>query len=82
MQVNVRLSAGLAQITQTARLQVTLPEDATVADVAGQLVDQYPGLQVRLGHAVAMLGGTHVPRTASLVPGQEVAFLLPVAGGS
>ena len=82
MQVNVRLSAGLAQITGVARLQLSVAEEATVADLISQLVEQYPGLQLRLGHAVAMLGGTHVARTARLAPDQEVAFLLPVAGGN
>lgn len=81
MHVNVRLSAGLAQITGVSRLQLTVPESTTVADLSGLLVEQYPGLQLRLGHAVAMLGGSHVPPGALLVPDQEVAFLLPVAGG-
>ena len=45
------------------------------------LLAQYPALNPRLHHAVPMLAGQHATLQAPLEPDQEVAFLLPVAGG-
>ena len=48
MQVSVRLSAALAQITGLPRVQVTVSEPATVANVIHALLEQYPALAPRL----------------------------------
>ena len=82
MQVSVRLSAALAQITGLPRVQVTVSEPATVANVIHALLEQYPALAPRLKHAVPIVGGNHASPDDPLVAGQEVAFLMPVAGGS
>lgn len=81
MNVTVRLSVGLAQSMGNPRLTVTLPEGATVADLLGQLQTDHPDLQSKLNSVVPMIAGRHVPNTESLSTGQEVALLLPVAGG-
>ena len=82
MQVSVRLSAALAQITGLPRVQVTVSDPATVADVIQSLLEQYPALAPRLKHAVPIVGGNHATSHDALSPGQEVAFLMPVAGGT
>ena len=81
MQVSIRLSAALAQITGAPRVQVDVAEDATVAAATAALLVQYPTLAPRLKHAVPILAGAHVTANDHLVPGQELAFLMPVAGG-
>jgi len=82
MHVRVRLGGGLAQLAGNARIGITLQEGATVADLLENLRLQYPELEQKLPTAIAMVSGRHAGHDAALVSGQEVALLLPVAGGS
>ena len=81
MNVNVRLSAGFVEITGTTRLAVDVTEGATVADLLGQLRASYPAMEAKLQAAVPTISGRHVSPAEPLNAGQEVALLLPVAGG-
>lgn len=81
MNVSVRLSGDLAQQVGMARLQVTLAEKTTVADLVAHLRQQYPAAAARIDIAVPIIAGQHVSPTTKLAAGQEVALLLPVAGG-
>ncbi len=81
MTVYIRLGAGLAQTVGLARLSVTLSEGATAADLREQLRAQHPGAAPQLAMAVPVIAGQHVDWTAPLSSDQEVAFLLPIAGG-
>jgi molybdopterin converting factor small subunit len=81
MKINVRLSGDLVQQVGNARLQVTLAENATAADLVAFLQEQYPAAASRLELVVPFVGGQHVSPEAPLVAGQEVALLLPIAGG-
>jgi molybdopterin converting factor small subunit len=81
MQISVRLSSGLSQYTGSSRLQVNLPEGGTVADLLDRLRDQYPGLRQHLDPSVAVISGRHVSPAERLLPGEEVAFLIPISGG-
>lgn len=82
MHVSVRLSAALAQVTGVPRLQIEVDDDATVADLIQALELRYPTLAPRLKHAVPIVGGNHATTHEPLAGGQEVAFLMPVAGGT
>ena len=82
MEISVRLSAALAQITGVPRLQVEVEPGATVADLIQALEHRYPALAPRLKHAVPIVGGSHASPGDVLNAGQEVAFLMPVAGGA
>lgn len=82
MELSVRLNAALAHAAGVSRLQLTAPEDATVADLIQQLSTQHPGLASNLRIAIPVVAGTQVPVTQVLQPGQEVAFLMPSAGGA
>lgn len=82
MNVSVRLGTGLAQFAGNARLRLTLSEGATVTDLLDALRSQHPALEERLDTAVPIVSGRHVSRSEPLAAGQEVALLLPVAGGS
>jgi molybdopterin converting factor small subunit len=81
MQVNVRLSGELATLVGRPRLAVVLASGATVGDLVNLLREQYPQATLRLENAVPIVAGQHVSRTEALESGQEVAFLLPIAGG-
>jgi molybdopterin converting factor small subunit len=82
MNVRVRLGAGLAQLAGNPRLVIGLEEDVTVADLLDQLRSEYPALAQKLDTAVPMISGRHAAHTETLTAGQEVALLLPVAGGA
>lgn len=79
--VRVRLGAGLAPAAGNPRLAVTLVAPATVADLVAHLHEQFPTLTPKLNVAIPMVAGRHASPSQPLAEGQEVALLLPVAGG-
>ncbi len=81
MYINVRLNGALAQEIGTTRLRVQVSDAATVAGLLEQLEQQYPQSVQKLRHVIPVVAGQHLTQTASLTNGQEVALLLPVAGG-
>ena len=80
--VNVRFSAALAQSAGTPRLQMALPEGATVGDLLDQLATAQPHLAARIPHLVVAVGGSHAGRDEPLRDGQEVVLVMPAAGGT
>jgi len=81
MQVTVRLSGELAAQAGYPRITVTLTDSATVAELSTLLTQEYPRLSSLLDTAVPIIAGKHVTQSEPLANGQEVAFLLPIAGG-
>jgi molybdopterin synthase catalytic subunit len=75
--VRVRLFASLRERAGAASLDLDLAEGAVVGDVWGALGlgDEPPGLLFALNRAYA-------DRSVSLAPGDEVAVIPPVSGGS
>ena len=80
--VHVRLGAGLATEAGTRRLSVALPNGATVETLLDRLAELEPGIAAGLGAALPVVRGTHAGREQALSDGDEVALLIPVAGGS
>lgn len=81
MQVQVRLGAGLARVAGTPRMIVELADGATVADLLDCLESSYPTLAAGLPAALPLVAGEHAARAQELAHGDEVALLLPAAGG-
>ncbi len=81
MEVSVRLSSGLASMAGNARVSVTVEPGATVASLLGRLCVEYPQLSQKLNGTVAVIAGRTVDRSEALIPGQEVAILIPISGG-
>ena len=81
MNIRVRLSAGLAPTVGNSRLLVNLAENATVADLLEYLRVQHPALAVKMHTAIPIIAGRPAASSERLVEAQEVALLLPVAGG-
>ncbi len=52
-----------------------------MADLLDSLRDNHPGLRQRLDVCVAVISGRHVSLSERLLPGEEVAFLIPISGG-
>jgi molybdopterin synthase sulfur carrier subunit len=82
MRVRVRLGAGLSRFADAPLLSVDLAEGASVDDLLAALGAQQPSLAPALTAALPVLAGTHAERHQTLQDGDEVALLIPVAGGA
>lgn len=80
--VRVRLGAGLARLASAPLLSLDLPDDATVADALAELGTARPELAGALRSALPVVRGEHAARERALAPGDEVALLMPISGGS
>ncbi len=79
--LSVRLNGQLMTTIGAARLSLSLPAQATVADLLDALAAQYPDAAGLLRRAIAVIGAQHVTPAASLAGAAEVALLMPIAGG-
>ena len=82
MRVRVRLGAGLSRFADAPLLSIDLAEDASVDDLLAALGTQQPSLEPALPSVLPVVAGTHVERDRRLHAGDEVALLIPVAGGA
>jgi molybdopterin converting factor small subunit len=81
MQIHVRLGAGLSDASGVARLVVELPATATGDELVEHLAAHRPELAASLNQAILVVGGRYIHREDVLTADQEVALLLPAAGG-
>jgi molybdopterin converting factor small subunit len=81
VQVRIRLGSGLAPLAPAPMLTLELPDGATVGELYDSLGARHPELAPALRSALAVLGGSQLERGRPLRHGDEVALLLPVAGG-
>ena len=77
----MRLSAELARLAGAPRMSVELADGATVTDLIARVAASHPGVGGALGSALPVIAGAHASRERPLRGGEEVALLLPVAGG-
>jgi molybdopterin converting factor small subunit len=82
MRVRVRLGAGLSRFADAPLLSLDLAEGASVDDLLAALSAEQPALGPALRSALPVLAGAHVERAQPLQAGDEVALLIPVAGGA
>ena len=82
MRVRVRLGAGLSRFADAPMLSLDLDEGASVDDLLSALGADQPALEPALRSALPVLAGEHVEREQRLSAGDEVALLIPVAGGA
>jgi molybdopterin synthase catalytic subunit/molybdopterin synthase sulfur carrier subunit len=82
VQIRVRLGAGLSRFAGSPLLALDVPDGGSVEDLYAALGERYPELAPALPSALPVVAGTHVEREAALHPGDEVALLIPVAGGA
>lgn len=80
LRLNVLLFASYADAFHAPRLDVTLPEGATVADLLTQLRTMAPDTPLPLVPLVAV-NQRYATTAESLHAGDEVALIPPVAGG-
>jgi molybdopterin synthase sulfur carrier subunit len=81
VRVRVRLSAGLSRLADAPLLWIELEAPATVERLLETLAERTPALAPALPSVLPMVGGVHAARGDVLQDGDEVALLIPVAGG-
>jgi molybdopterin converting factor small subunit len=81
MKIHLRFSSGLAAEIGRARLVKEVGPETTAAEILTQLQDEFPAASDLLGQAVCMHQGFHIGAETPLQDGQELALLLPIAGG-
>src|SRR5215216_1891519 len=74
MLISVRLFAGLRERAGAARIEVELPETATVADLLA-------AMELAPRSCVAAINREYADPGARIAPGDEVALVPPVSGG-
>jgi molybdopterin converting factor small subunit len=82
MRIRVRLGAGLSRFADAPLLSLELAEGASVDDLLAALGTEQPAVAPALVSALPVLAGTHVERAQPLQAGDEVALLIPIAGGA
>jgi sulfur-carrier protein len=80
--VEVRFGRGLATAAGTSRLGVELPQDATVETLIDHLGVLEPAIAAGLDSALPVVRGVNATREQRLADGDEIALLIPVAGGA
>lgn len=81
MLVEVRFFAQLREVVGGDRLQLELPEPASIGTLREVLVQQVPSLKCWKNLLLFAVEHQHAPDTAFLKPGMEVACFPPVGGG-
>jgi molybdopterin converting factor small subunit len=82
VRVRVRLGAGLSRFADAPTLSIDLADGASVDDLLAALERRQPALAPALPSVLPVLAGSQVEREQLLEPGDEVALLIPVAGGA
>ena len=82
MRVRVRLGAGLSRFAEAPLLSIDLAEGASVEDLLAALGSEQPSLEPALRSALPVVAGAHAEREQRLHACDEVALLIPVAGGA
>jgi molybdopterin converting factor small subunit len=82
MRVRVRLGAGLSRFAAAPLLSLELDDGATIAQLLERLTAREPALEPALPSVLPVVHGTHAARDDVLHDGDEVALLIPVAGGT
>ncbi|MEX0691016.1 MAG: MoaD/ThiS family protein [Gemmatimonadales bacterium] len=79
--IHCRFFARYAELLGCERVDVPVPNGATVADLVARVRASVPSGDRLPVHLMAAVNRTHVPSGHSLTDGDEVAFLPPLAGG-
>jgi molybdopterin converting factor subunit 1 len=82
MTVTVRLFARARDLAGTDAIAVELPDGATVQDLRKVLADESPTFARLLSRSAIAVNDDFGSADLVLSPGQEIALLPPVSGGS
>ncbi len=81
MNIEVQFFSRLRDLAGASRLDVNLPEGATMADLLAHLYAQYPAMQPWDAHLLLAVGLDYAARDQPLQAGDSVSVMPPVQGG-
>ena len=81
MKINVKLFAVARERAGAGAIDVELSPPATVRQLRGALVEQYPALRDVVPHVRFAVDSEFAADTATISPKSEVALIPPVSGG-
>jgi molybdopterin converting factor subunit 1 len=81
MIVSVKLFARARDLAGAEVVSVTVPDQATVADLRHRLASAYPALRSLLGRSALAVNNEFADDATILLPQAELALLPPVSGG-
>ena len=81
MKVRAELYSRLREIVDASVLELSIPENATVADLFAHLQQRYPQLRDFEKSTLFGIGVDFVDRDFKLKEGDTVAIMPPVQGG-
>ena len=81
IRVHTRFFASHRESLGIDRLDIELPDEATVADLVDRIANEFPNADSIARLARYAVNRVYLPATTVLHAGDEVAFIPPVAGG-
>lgn len=81
MTIEVLLFASLKDAARADHISVSLPENATVADLLRATSEQHPALARHLPHCRVAVNREYARNDEPVREGAEIALLPPVSGG-
>ncbi|MDA1188658.1 MAG: molybdopterin converting factor subunit 1 [Chloroflexi bacterium] len=79
--VTIRLFARYREVVGNGLLDLGLPQEATVGDLANQMIEKYPTLMRDASKLVVAVNEEYREHDYMLHDGDEVALIPPVSGG-
>jgi molybdopterin synthase sulfur carrier subunit len=81
MNIHIRYFASLREIVGLSEEQLTLPQDASVAEARAALLTRYPRLQPIMERCLCAVNRGYVAPETTLHEGDELVFIPPMGGG-
>ena len=79
--IDVLMFASLAQLLWQSRMQLTLPDNATVGDALDAIALEHPKIEASRARLATAVNLSYTKPTHRLCDGDELALIPPVSGG-
>ena len=81
MNVRVRLFAAAKQAAGSGKMELDLPERATIGQLRQRMAEEIPQLADLIARAMFAIGTEYATDNAEIPPDVDVACIPPVSGG-
>jgi len=81
MKVRVRLFAAARQAAGSDRVELELPDGATIGQLRHHLAGQFPQMSALTTQAMFAVDAEYAPDSREIPPEADVACIPPVSGG-
>jgi sulfur-carrier protein len=82
MNLQIRLFAAARDIAGCDRIEVHVPDPATVVDLRAAISQQYPKLDASIRHSLLAINHQYAHDATTIIPpNADIACIPPVSGG-